>query len=210
MTLQLISRNSAQPVHTHRLFSALSPSCFEFVAALDLLRPANARKPLSQMKSVSTLGVSCWTLRRSYSTQMIRLLTRFACIFQLAHLSQSCTTIHKQTHVAAGPGAICWNTGRSNRNTSRWSCCKAWVLHLQHRCLGHLTLWLCLLSSLQLLLPSQLDLSPAQLCDAVLAELVLGVPCDAFPIVIMVFFAVVVCLLCQSNMQNSALFVCCA
>ncbi len=43
----------------------------------------------------------------------------------------------------------------------------------------------------------QLDLSPAQLCNAVLAELVLGVPRDAFPVVVMVFFAVVVCLLCH-------------
>ena len=162
------------------------------------------------MQSVSTLGVSCWTLRRSYSTQMIWLLIRFACIFELAHYSQSCTIRHELMHVAAGPGAYCWNTGRSNRNTPRWSCCKTWVLLVQHRYLGHLTLWLCLLSSLQLLLLDQLDLSPAQLCNAVLAELVLGVPRDAFPVVVMVFFAVVVCLLCQSNMHDSELCFCCA
>lgn len=56
----------------------------------------------------------------------------------------------------------------------------------------------------------QLDVSFAQLCNAVLAELVLGVPRDAFPVVVMVFFAVVVCLLCQSNMHDAELCFCCA
>ncbi|KAL0036451.1 hypothetical protein WJX77_008314 [Trebouxia sp. C0004] len=106
VTLQLISRNSAQPVHTHR--------------------------------------------RQLLDTEKIIFYTDDLATYQgqehIVEIQAEATGIHRDGP-AAKPDYFLYNIG-------------------------------------------QLDLGPAQLCDAVLAELVLGVPRDAFPVVMMVFFAV--------------------